>query len=131
MVSVNKLVDDRQPEMQEFLAWIPAQAEVTIAFERKHEQWYALVEEFGIAGMGDTGLDAQRDAAGLLFVYLRSSFRDGCRFEDALRPISLRARLWLHIRSGLARLLSRAEDTSPDERRMDLPQILRDAPAFA
>jgi hypothetical protein len=109
-----------------FLQWLDSEF-IRVAAHRKHDQWYAIAEDFDIVGMGPTEAAAHREVAGLVEAYLRSFHRDGLRYRDAWRPVPLRLRL----RNMLVGLIARGLQPTPvripfgEESRTLLPGALR------
>src|SRR5215831_1130251 len=84
------------PSAGAFRAWLDASGfSVDVVAKRDHEQWYAVLPQFDLAGQGESAQDAARDAIGLLIAYLRVYYEDGAAFEDALRPMPRADRLRL------------------------------------
>jgi hypothetical protein len=77
---------DAWPDVIAIKVWLIAQG----------GQYYALAEDFDIAGMGASAAEALNDMADLVCGYFTSAVADGLSFEDARRPIPLGERLRFH-----------------------------------
>jgi len=118
-------------QVARFQAWLPDDFEITVAVKREHDQWYALLMEFDIAGCAGTRAEAVRQVFELLTAYLHGYFAEGAAFEDAIRPIPRRLRTQIALESKLARTLRRTALRLPltDETTYALPPGL--LPCFA
>ena len=83
-----------------FAAWVDSHM-VRVSLTRQHGQWYAVADDFGIAGVGRTKAAALRDAVGLVDTYLRSYFLGGRPYQEALRPSALP--FWLMLLTRIRR----------------------------
>jgi hypothetical protein len=104
-----------------FFEWLESPF-VRVAGFRKHGQWYAVAEDYNIAGMGPTEEAAYRDVAVLVEAYLRSCYRQGLTYKDSWRRVSRIKKLLYALRSTLARALrDRAPAPLAEEGRFLLP----------
>jgi hypothetical protein len=78
-------------ENREFAEWLPSLV-IHVSVTRQHGQFYAVAKEFGIAGVGPTEDAACSNVARLIETYLRSYFREGRPYQDALKPAARRRR---------------------------------------
>ena len=112
-------------DQDRFVAWLGPHRSVLIALGRSlrdDSQWYAVAENFNVAGTGQTPDAAVENLTGLLDAYLWHYFEGGRAFEDAVRPVPRRLRAWIRLSSTLNRLFRRVwPPRFPREQRIDLP----------
>lgn len=107
-----------------FLDWLESPF-IRVAGLRRHGQWYAIAEDYNIAGMGPTEEAAYLDVAVLVDAYLRSCHREGLSYREAWRRVPRRKKLMNVLRSTLARALrERAPAPLAEEGRFLLPTTL-------
>ncbi len=117
-----------KPKVDPFWEWVDSPF-IRVAATRRHGQWYAVAEDFRIAGGGATEADAYRDLAKLVFAYLRDCQREGMDYWDTMRRIPRRRKLWNVVRSAVARLLrGRSPQPFAEEGRFLLPNFLNGTP---
>lgn len=108
-----------QADPEEFLDWLGSRV-VKVYLIREHGQWYAVVEDFGLSGVGKSQNAALSDVTGLVEAYLRSYYEEGRPYHEALRQP--KKSVWTLAARVVARL-RRARQT----RRLALPSALRPA----
>lgn len=114
------------PEDDPLLAWLGTPY-VRVATIRKHGRWYAVAEDFDIAGMGENEIDAIRNLVRLVDAYLRSCQRAGFSYAEALRPTPRRVRIGYRVAAALRRVFpGRAPWPVGRETSLVLPEFLRD-----
>ncbi len=69
----------------------------------EHDQWYALVEQFDVAGVGLTPRAAIENAEELLNDYLALAASEGRSLKEAQRPISLSRKIRLRAIATLTK----------------------------
>lgn len=105
---------------------------IRVATYRRHNQWYAIAEDFCLATSGKTEADAYRELARMVEAYLRSCHREGMDYWSSMRRLPRRVKLWHFIRSVCARALKgRAPEGVGEEGRFLLPDVLAGAPKFS
>lgn len=104
-----------------FLDWLESPF-IRVAGFRKHGQWYAVAEDYSIAGMCPTEEAAYRDMSALVEAYLRSCHREGLSYRDSKRRAPRTKKLVYVLGSMLARALRhRAPAPLAEEGRFLLP----------
>jgi hypothetical protein len=99
---------------------------VRLARRFEHGQWFVLIEEFDITGLGASPYDALDEAFSLLESHLHAHCEAGTPFEKTLRPIPRSLRLKIRAGGIVSRLLPEAR--RPGERRtLVSPSMLRHA----
>lgn len=84
----------------------PEEIRLRVWIKHEHGGGYgAIVEEFCVAGMGDSPEAAHANAVDLTISYLDSFVEEGASFEDALRPISRRLRWKLEAERLIAKIV--------------------------
>ena len=110
--------------------WIPGWQALHFAGQKRDGRWFVIIEEFDIAGVGDTIEDARAEALALLNAYLQAHRDDGTRFEETLRPIPRRMKIEIRLGTALHRVLGgdHAERALSEERVL-VPRSAIDGPA--
>jgi hypothetical protein len=78
---------DEWPDVLRLDTWIVQQAP---------NEWYAIVEDFNVAGTGRTANAALAETMELTADYVNACVRDGMSYLEALRPLPFRDRVKLH-----------------------------------
>lgn len=107
--------------IEPFVEWLDGYLELRIATKRENGRWFALVEEFDIAGMGETERQAMSQVFDLLGAYLWAHFTDGKAFSETKRPIPVSLKLQIRVETRIHRLLHRA---GRENRYLVPPQVL-------
>ena len=109
-----------------FDEWLRRETEdlvLEVALKRENDQWFALLTQFDITGVGESRTDAVRDSFALLFAYLRAYFEDGASVASALRPVPRSLRLRIEAESLFSQLARHVSMRIPSgtESRYELP----------